>query len=194
MALTRAFLKGMNLTDEQINAVIEEHTSVTNALKTDRDKYKEEAEKLPTVQKELDDLKKDVADNNWQEKYTKEHDEFEKYKTDISNKEKEAQIRTAYSKLLTSCKVGDKYVDSILKVTSLADLKLNDKGEFENAEDLKKKIETDWSGFIINKETRGAGVDNPPDNDGKGGQGGTSRAAQLANKYYENLYGKVKEE
>ena len=52
MALTRAFLKGMNLTDEQISAVIEEHTNVTDALKADRDKYKEEAEKLPTVQKE----------------------------------------------------------------------------------------------------------------------------------------------
>ena len=194
MALTRAFLKGMNLTDEQINAVIEEHTNVTTALKEQIAEIKKDADKLPDVQKELETLKKDVADNDWKGKYDKEHNEFEKYKTDISNKEKEAQIRTAYSKLLTSCKVGDKYVDSILKVTSLTDLKLNDKGEFENAEDLKKKIETDWSGFIVNKETRGAGVDNPPDNDGKGGQGGTSRAAQLANKYYENLYGKTKEE
>jgi hypothetical protein len=193
MALTRAFLKGMNLTDEQISAVIEEHTNVTDALKADRDKFKGEAEKLAEVQKELDTLKKDVADNNWQEKYTKEHDEFEKYKTDIATKEKQAQIKTAYTKLLSDCKVGDKYIDSIIKVTSLTDLKLNDKGEFENAEDLKKKIETDWSGFIVSKETRGAGVETPPKNDNKDG-GGTGRAAELANKYYENLYGKVKEE
>lgn len=193
MALTRAFLKGMNLTDEQISAVIEEHTNVTDALKADRDKYKEEAEKLPTVQKELNDLKKDVADNDWKGKYDKEHDEFEKYKTDIVTKEKQAQVKTAYTKLLSDCKVGEKYIDSIIKVTSLADLKLNDKGEFENAEDLKKKIETDWSGFIVSKETRGAGVETPPDNNNNNG-GGSGRAAQLANKYYENLYGKVKEE
>ena len=33
MSLTRAMLKGMNLTEEQVSAIIDEHTSVTSALK-----------------------------------------------------------------------------------------------------------------------------------------------------------------
>ena len=32
MALTRAMLKGMGLTEEQVSAIIEEHTNVTSGL------------------------------------------------------------------------------------------------------------------------------------------------------------------
>ena len=57
MALTRAMLRGMGLTDEQISAIIDEHTNVTSALKDqiadirahyakvkETQKYKREAE------------------------------------------------------------------------------------------------------------------------------------------------------
>ena len=57
MALTRSFLKGMGITDEQISAIIEAHTESTDALKAQRDNYKAYAEKLPAVQQELDTLK-----------------------------------------------------------------------------------------------------------------------------------------
>ena len=56
MGLSRAMLKGMGLTDEQVTAIVEEHTAVLSAIKEDRDKYKADAENLPKVQKELDDL------------------------------------------------------------------------------------------------------------------------------------------
>ena len=58
MALTRGLLKGMGLTDEQIGSIIEAHTETVEGLKTERDRYKTEAEKLPAVQKELDGLPK----------------------------------------------------------------------------------------------------------------------------------------
>ena len=51
MALTRAMLKGMGLTEEQISAIIDEHTSVTTALKDQIKEYKEQADRLPEVQK-----------------------------------------------------------------------------------------------------------------------------------------------
>ena len=77
--MTRSFLKGMGITDEQISAIIEAHTESTDALKAQRDEYKAQAEKLPSVQAELDKLKKDGGD--WQSKYDKEHKDFEAYKT-----------------------------------------------------------------------------------------------------------------
>ena len=40
MALSRAMLKGMNLTDEQVSAIIEEHTATVDGLKKQRDEYK----------------------------------------------------------------------------------------------------------------------------------------------------------
>ena len=57
MALTRKLLKGMGLTDEQVDTIIEAHTDTVDGLKADVSKYKSDAEKLPDVQKQLDDLK-----------------------------------------------------------------------------------------------------------------------------------------
>ena len=192
MALTRAMLKGMGLTEEQIGAIIDEHTSVTSALKDQVKQYKEDAEKLPDVQKELDKLKEDTSASDWEKKYNDEHSAFETYKKDIADKEKSNSIKAAYKKLLTECKVGDKHIDSILRVTDFSKMKLTEDGNLEGAEKLKEDIGNDWSGFISTKETKGADVDNPPG--GKDADGGTSgRAAELAAKYHDNLYGKVKE-
>lgn len=192
MALTRAMLKGMGLAEEQIGAIIDEHTSVTSALKDQVKQYKEDAEKLPDAQKELDKLKEDTSASDWEKKYNDEHSAFETYKKDIADKEKSNSIKAAYKKLLTECKVGDKHIDSILRVTDFSKMKLTEDGNLEGADKLKEDIGNDWSGFISTKETKGAEVDNPPG--GKDTDGGASgRAAELAAKYHDNLYGKVKE-
>lgn len=194
MALTRAMLKGMGLTDEQVSAIIEEHTSVTGALKEQINTYKEDAEKLSGIQKELNDLKKDVADNDWKGKYDSEHEAFEKYKTEISAKETETNIKAAYKKLLAECKVGDKHVDSILRVTNFKDMKLDKDGNLEGADKLKEQITSDWSGFIPTDGTKGADVETPPEGKKPSKDGSTGRAAELAAKFHDNLYGQVKKE
>ena len=194
MALTRAMLRGMGLTEEQVSAIIEEHTNVTSALKDQIKELKVDAEKLPDVQKELDDLKKDTSASDWEKKYNDEHSAFEQYKTDISNKEKSEKVKSAYKKLLTDCKVGEKHIESILKVTDFSEMKLKDDGTLDGADNLKEKIGSDWSGFISTKETKGADVDNPPGGSGNPDSNRTGRAAQLAAKYHDNLYGKTKEE
>lgn len=192
MALTRAMLKGMGLTEEQISAIIDEHTSVTSVLKEDVKKYKEDAEKLPGIQKELDDLKKDAAENDWQGKYTKEHEDFEQYKTSIAAKEKADKLKSAYTKLLNECKVGEKHIASILRVTDFKDMKLANDGTLEGADKLKEQITADWAGFIPTTDTLGAGVDNPPAGSGNPDKGTSGRAAELAAKYTSNLYGTTK--
>lgn len=89
MALTRKLLKGMGLTDEQVDTIIEAHTDTVDGLKADVSKYKADADKLPGVQKELDDLKA-AGDGGYKEKYEKEHSAFEAFKTDITAKESKA--------------------------------------------------------------------------------------------------------
>lgn len=190
MALTRGMLKGMGLTEEQVSAIIDEHTSVTSALKEQITEYKEKAEKLLAVEKELEDLKKDVSDNDWKGKYDKEHEDFEAYKTKILAEEEASKVKGAFKKLLAECKVGDKHVDSILRVTDFKDMKLKEDGTLENVDKLKEKITADWSGFILTEGTKGADVDNPPAGGSGGDGGGSSRAAELAAKYHDNLYGK----
>ena len=193
MALTRAMLKGMGLTEEQVSAIIEEHTNVTSALKDQIKEYKADAEKLPGVQKELDDMKKDTSASDWEKKYNDEHSAFEKYKTDIDNKEKSEKIKSAYRKLLSECKVGEKHLDSILRVTDFSDMKLGEDGSLEGAEGLKEKIGSDWSGFITTKETKPNEDPATPPGGGDPDSKKTGRAAELAAKYHDNLYGKVKE-
>ena len=194
MALTRAMLKGMGLTEEQVSAIIEEHTNVTTSLKDQIKQYKTDAEKLPEVQKELDDLKKDTSANDWEKKYNDEHSAFEKYKTDVANKETLNNVKSAYKKLLSECKVGDKHIDSILRVTDFSDMKLAEDGSLEGADKLKEKIGSDWSGFITSTGTKPTGnPETPPSDNGNPDSKKTGRAAELAAKYHDNLYGKVKE-
>ena len=192
MALTRAMLKGMGLTEEQVSAIIEEHTNVTSALKDQIKEYKADAEKLPEVQKELDDMKKDTSASDWEKKYNGEHSAFEQYKTEVTNKEKSEKVKLAYRKLLSECKVGDKHLDSIMRVTDFSNMKIGEDGTLDGVDALKEKIGSDWSGFISTKETKGADVDNPPEDNNPDSKK-TGRAAELAAKYHDNLYGKVKE-
>ena len=208
MALTRSMLKTMGLSEEQIETIISEHTTTTEALKEqrdgfkkerdsardERDKFKEEADKIPDMKKEIDGLKKDhVSADDWKAKYEDEHKQFEDYKNDIAGKEALSKVHNAYKALLTECKVGDKHIDSIIKVTDFKDLKLKDDGTFENVDALKEQIGKDWSGFITSTGTKGAKVETPPAG-GTGSTGGNSRAAELAAKYHENMYGKANKE
>ena len=57
MAFTRKMLKAMGIEDEKIDQIIDAHSETVDALKADRDAYKEDAAKLAAVQKELDELK-----------------------------------------------------------------------------------------------------------------------------------------
>ena len=57
MALTRKFLSALGIEEAKIDEIISAHADTVNALKEQRDGYKADADKLPAVQKALDDLK-----------------------------------------------------------------------------------------------------------------------------------------
>ena len=160
MSLTRALLKGMGLTEEQVSAVIDEHISTVNALKDEIKTYKTDAEKLPAVQKELDELKRSGGD--WQKKYEDEHKAFEDYKKEAADKEALANVRSAYKALLKEQKISDKHIDSILNVTDFGKIKLDKDGNLEGKDDLVKTIRSEWDGFIVTEGAKGADVANPP--------------------------------
>ena len=94
MALSRKSLKAMGMTDEQVDSIIEMHTETTDGLKADLAKYKGDAEKLPGVQKELDELKA-TKNGGYKEKYETEHKAFEDYKAEIAGKEVKAAKENA---------------------------------------------------------------------------------------------------
>jgi len=159
MAFSRSFLKSTGLTDEQITAVIEEHTAVTDALKADRDKYKEQAEKAADLQKQLDEAS---GGEDWKQKYEDEHEAFEDFKTKTAQEAESAKVRAAYRKLLTEEKISEKRLDSIIRVTDFGKMKLGKDGSLDREDELRKAINDEWSEFKTTVTEKGATVDKPP--------------------------------
>ena len=190
MALTRKFLAALGIEQDKIDEIIDAHTETVNALKKERDEYKADAEKLPGVQTELDALKEAAekdGENPYKAQYEDLKKEFDDYKADVDAKETKAKKTDAYRKLLKDAKVSEKRIDSILRVSDIDKLELDKDGALKDAETLKKNIETEWADFIVTEGEKGAETSTPP----AGGQGANppSRAAQLAAKYRQNLYG-----
>lgn len=168
MALTRRMLKAMGIEDEKIDQIIDAHTETVDALKDERDTYKANADKLPGVQKELDDLKKDGGD--WQTKYEKEHTDFEAYKTEQTAKATKATKDAAFRALLKEAGIPDKRLDVIMKVTNLDEIELDESGKIKDASKHTETVKTEYADFIVTTTERGADVATPPAGAPKGDQ------------------------
>jgi hypothetical protein len=167
MALTRTLLKGMGLNEEQIITVIEAHIETVDGLKKDISKYKGDAEKLPAVQKELDDLKA-AGDGGYKEKYEKEHKAFEDFKTAQTAKETRQAKENAYREFLKSVGVSEKRIPSIIKVTDLNAVELEG-DKVKDADKLTESVKTEWADFIETSNTNGANTNTPPANNPNNG-------------------------
>lgn len=164
MSLTRKMLKGMGLTEEQVDAIINEHTETVDALKDERDKYKVEADKMPDVLKELKDLKTNGGD--FEQKYNDIKKQFDDYKSEQSAIAEKSAKEAAYKGMLKEAGVSEKRIPSIMRVTSLSDIKLDKDGKLKDKEKLMDNVKSEWSDFIDAKREEGADTPTPPDNNG----------------------------
>ena len=179
MAFKRSEIReilGEAYTDEIATKLVELHRGVVDPLKDDLDsakrdatKWKADADKLPGMQKELDELKKG---EDWKGKYEKEKSDFDAYKTKIAQDAEAARVKAAYKKLLTEEKISEKTLESVLNATDYSGMKLKEDGTLDKIEDLKKDIDAKWGGFKVQQRQRGEKVDNPP----AGNNGGTDNS------------------
>lgn len=197
MALTRKALSTMGIEDDKIDQIISMHTETVNALKEERDKYKDGAEKLETVQKELDELKEKSKENTGfkseVEKLKKEKEdlqkEFDQYKNDQTAKETRAAKEKAYREILKDAGIPEKHFAKVLKYSDVDGVELDSDGKIKTAADILKNIKEEWSDHIESTGIQGAKTETPPANNG-GNTDKPSRAAELARQYHENQYGK----
>ena len=164
MALTRKLLKGMGLTDEQVDTIIEAHTDTVDGLKADVSKYKADAEKLPDVQKELDGLKA-AGDGGYKEKYEKEHSAFEAFKTDITAKESKAAKEKAVRAYFESKNITGANLDLAMRGCGeeMAALEL-DGEQIKDTKSLDALVDGTYKGLVSTTQTKGANPANPPAN------------------------------
>ena len=168
MALTRKFLEALGIEQAKIDEIISAHTEVTDSLKADRDSYKEKAEKYDEAKTELDKAKSEldkVNKDEYKNKYESLEAEFNKYKTDIAEKEVKVKKEEAYKKMLKEIGVNEKSIGAILKVKDLSSLKLDDKGNIVDVDTLKESEKKDWEGFIIKSEEERQDPNTPPDHE-----------------------------
>lgn len=163
MALTRRLLKSMGIDEEKIEQIVEAHAETVDALKNERNKYKDDAEKLNDMQKKYDDLKKQVETqgvNVYEEKYNTEHEAFKKYKAEVEAERVKAEKVKDYKNLLRKAGVSEKRIEAILKVTAI------DEVDFSDEEKTLENIRNEWGDFIVRESQQGANTETPPLNVG----------------------------
>ena len=71
-------------------------------------------------------------------------------------------MKNAYRKLLLDNSVGEKHIDSILRVTDFSKMKLDKDGKLVDEDKMSESIKSEWSGFVTSTEVKNANVENPP--------------------------------
>lgn len=167
MALTRKLLRGMNLTDEQVETIIEAHTETVDGLKNDIEKYKTDAEKLPGVQRELDDYKKTIGDTGevvLKADFDRLQSEYDTYKADIKARETHTAKEAAFRNLLKEAGIDPKRIDAIVKITDIDGIELAEDGKIKDADTRTETVKKEFSEFVVTYGEHGANVPTPPAN------------------------------
>ena len=167
MAFTRKMLKAMGIEDEKIDQIIDAHSETVDALKAERDGYKEDAAKLAAVQKELDELKA-KGDDGYKAKYEAEKAAHDALKADVAAKETKKAKTDAYRELLKGANIDEKRIATILRAEAptIDKIELDVDGKIKNSEQYTESIKSDWADFIVTQSAKGANTATPPANGG----------------------------
>lgn len=168
---TRAEIRnilGEACTEEIENRLVALHLGVVDPLKDDLTKYKADAEKLPGVQKELDDIKA-AGDNGYQEKYEKEHKAFEDFKANVTAKESKAAKEKAVRAYFESKNITGANLDLAMRGCGeeMAALEM-DGDKIKDTKSLDALVDGTYKGLVSTMQTHGANPASPPANTGGG--------------------------
>lgn len=193
--ISRSLLASMNLTEEQQTTIINANAETLREIREERDRYKADAEKLPGVQKQLDDLNAEIkAKYVTKEDHEKTVAEYQQYRDDIAAKEtkaaKEKAVRAYYEgknikggNLEIAMRGSAAEIDGVeidgdgkIKDTAALDALVNDGGTFAGLITKEQGARIDTGGSL-------SGGQQPPQ---------MSRGAMLYQQHYNALYGAQK--
>ena len=191
MALTRKFLKALNVEDAAIEEIITAHTEVLEAVKSERDEERKKAAKADELKAELDALKKDIGDKYVEKAtYDKAVKDLADFKADVDSKAKASAIDKAVRAHLTANKITGNNQDiavmamsEMMKTLELDGEKIKDTKALDELIGGKFKAMQDGEAKVIYKN-----VGTPPANNGAP-EPKHSRAAELANQFHSTMFG-----
>lgn len=191
MALSRSFLKALGIEPEKVDQIISAHTETVDGLKAEAEKYKEEAAKVPGLQKKVEGLEKSNSDGTttYKEKYEKEHQEFENFKTQQKIHAAKEKSKASYRALLKEAGVSDKHIDAVLKASDTSQIEYDEDGKVKDSEKLIDGIKKEWGDFIVNVKKKGVDTPDPPKGDDGNGSPDDEYAKKYVDSLYSNMYG-----
>lgn len=173
MALTRKFLASKGIDADVIDEIITAHTETISGLKDELDKanaYKEKAEKLDSVEKELKDLKAEVAKNGGKD-YDALKKEYDDYKAEVAKKETKAAREKAVKAYLKEKNITD---DGNLEIfmrgsrDEIDAVELDKDGKIKNTKPFDDLIAGTYAKLVESSQRKGADTSNPPAGAGGG--------------------------
>ena len=190
MAFSRKALKAMGLTDEQVESLIELHSESLDAVKAERDDYKDKADKLTEVQEQLKTVKAELdtaKKDDYKGKYESERDAHNKLKEEIKTKETTAKKSSAFKAMLKEKGYSDNAINKITKYGGYVDgIELDENGQLKEADKLIGSIEKEWSEYKPEVKVH---IHTPNVPDQANGKAETSKAAQIWADYNKRTYG-----
>lgn len=163
MALTRNFLKSMSLTEEQISAIIENHTDSIDGLKAELATARAAAETVEALTKERDELKDKLSKAGDAAKVQADFDAYrQQVETEKANAVKSAAVRKA---LKESGVQREEFLDLLMGKVEL------DKVEMEgdavkDADALTSPLKASYAGCFASVTDQGTKSQNPPSGGG----------------------------
>ena len=191
LALTRKLLEGMGIEDKAIESIIEAHSETVNGLKADRDKYKEQAAKVPDLQKQLEEAQAaSNGEDEWEQKFNDEHQAFEDFKAQIQTERADAEKAQAYRGMLMAAGIDPKRIDAIMRVTDLSEVEMED-GKLKEAGKLEEAAKEEWADFVLKQFTKGSNPATPPAHKEDVPEGADPEIAKRMQERHERMFGKT---
>lgn len=167
MSLTRKFLTGMGLTEEQVDTIIEGHRETVDSLKEERDNYKASADKLVEVEEQLKEANQKIETlEGTSEKLMELEKEYGDYKANVEKTEMDNKKSQARMKILKNIGIPDKWIDRVSEGFNLEDITFNKDGSIKDESKIEEALKEKWSDVIGEVKTVGADVSKPATNNG----------------------------
>ena len=174
-----------NIPADSIPAVVQAVQKAVGEGFVTLDRYNTKKTLADELQEKLD------AAGESEEKYNKLKTEYDAYKNEQEAKALRTEKENAYKEMLKNIGIPEKRIPVILKTVNFDELDFKD-GKFDKADDIEKTAKEEWADFIVTTKETGVDSAKPPENNG-GKENKPSRAAELAKRYQEQMYGKVEE-
>ena len=148
-------------TEDLENRLIALHLGVVDLLKDQLQTYKTDAEKLPAVQKELDDLK--AGDGDYKAKYEAEVKAHKEYRQQVESEKENARND---ADVLAICKeagiVRESSLRLIVKDFDRSKIERDKDGNITNRAKLLEAVKADYADFVGTPSNQGTPPATPP--------------------------------